>query len=157
MPIYGRGSVGKTYGPPDPYPQMLEPARYTPPCVSHQRRTAACEAPECVHAPFAYSPPAREQIAAESAQAATPRMVTTRAAARTLLAAGPTRHEFMRRSGGAIFTSSFARVLGLNEPRDLHPAEPVGIVRDLDPAPLRILQAERMVDDLDQVAVGVLD
>src|SRR5262245_53300471 len=149
MPIYGRGSLGKTYGPPDPYPQMLEPARYTPPCVSHQRRTAACEAPECVHTPFEYSPPAWEQIAAESAQAATPRMVTTRATP-IPLAANPARLELKTgSSSGAPSTSSFACVLGLDESRDLHPAKPVGIVRDLDPAPLGVLQAERMVDDLD--------
>ena len=37
--------------------------------LSHQRRTASCEGPDGVHAPFAYSPPAREQVAAESAQA----------------------------------------------------------------------------------------
>jgi hypothetical protein len=74
------GSREKAQGPPDPYPQVFGPARCTPPCVSHQCRTASCEGPDSVHAPFAYSPPAREQIAAESAQAATQRMVTTRAA-----------------------------------------------------------------------------
>jgi len=33
-----------------------------------------------VHAPFAYSPPAREQVAAEFAQAATQKIVTPRTA-----------------------------------------------------------------------------
>ena len=70
----------KAQGPPDPYPQRFGPARCTPPCVSHQCRTASCEEPDSVHAPFAYSPPAREQVAAEPAHAATPRRVTTRAA-----------------------------------------------------------------------------
>src|SRR5262245_3553686 len=74
------GSREETQGPPDPYPQMFGPARCTPPCVSHQCRTACCEGPDSEHTPFAYSPPAREQIAAESAQAATDRVVTTRAA-----------------------------------------------------------------------------
>jgi hypothetical protein len=68
------------HGPPDPYPQIFGPARCTPPCASHHCRTASCEGPDSVHAPFEYSPPARVQIAAESAQAATQRMVTTRAA-----------------------------------------------------------------------------
>jgi len=63
-----------------PYPQRFGPARCTPPFVSHHCRTASCEEPDSVHAPFAYSPPAWEQIAAESAQPATQRMVTTRAA-----------------------------------------------------------------------------
>src|SRR5215469_16881040 len=67
-------------GPPDPYPQRFGPARYTPPFASHHWRAACCEGPDSVHAPFAYSPPAREQVAAEPAQAATQRMVTPRAA-----------------------------------------------------------------------------
>src|SRR5262249_7944311 len=47
--------------------------------------------------------------------------------------------------------------LRLDESGDLDPAQPLGVVRDLDLAPLGVLQAQRMVHELDQVAVGILD
>src|ERR1700704_1061561 len=53
--------------------------------------------------------------------------------------------------------SDAVRLLGLYEPGDLHPAQPLGIMRDLDLAALGVLKPERMIHELDQVAVGVLD
>src|SRR5580765_1922475 len=66
-------------------------------------------------------------------------------------AASAGKYEFVTRSGVAIFTGFLlqrSRGLCLDEAGNLDPPEPLGIVSDLDLAALRILQAERMIDEL---------